>query len=81
MGSAPSENEFAGTGEDRRQIGAESGVVGRIPQFLLHYQPLLEILGDERDWRISEAAGAVAERVGLDAEAKGGHRGIGSLVV
>jgi hypothetical protein len=67
-----SEGEFPleGVAEELDEAGADLGVAARIPQFVELLRPLLEVLADGRDWKVADASEAVADRLGLDAEAR-----------
>jgi restriction endonuclease Mrr len=52
------------------ETGADESVAARIPQVHELFRPLLEILDDGAAWNIAEASEAVADRIGLDPEAR-----------
>jgi hypothetical protein len=62
--------EFDDLSEELDEASADPGVAARIPQFFTLFRPLLEVLADGRDWKIPDAAQAVAEGLGLGDEAR-----------
>ena len=56
--------------EELEEGGADAEVAARIPQFFELFRPLLEVLADGRDWKVQDASEAVADRIGLDEEAR-----------
>jgi hypothetical protein len=56
--------------EDLDEASADPGVAARIPQPFELFRPLLEVLGDGQDWKIPDAAEAVADVLGLGDEAR-----------
>jgi hypothetical protein len=66
--------------EELEDAGADPGIAARVPQFFDLFRPLLEVLADGRDWKIPDAAEAVADRIGLDNEARALKLGSGRLL-
>ena len=62
--------ELDDASEELDEEGADPGVAGRIPQFSKLFRPLLELLADGRDWKVPDAALAVADELGLGEEAR-----------
>lgn len=62
--------EADGVSEELDEAGADPGVAARVPRFSELFGSLLEVLADGRDWRVPDASDAVADRIGLDTEAR-----------
>ena len=60
--------ELSDVSEELDEATAHPGVAARIPQFSELLRPLLEVLADGGDWRLPDAAEAVAEALGLGEE-------------
>jgi hypothetical protein len=56
--------------EELDEAGADPGVTARIPQVSELLGPMLEVLTDGRDWKVPDLSEAVADRIGLDPEAR-----------
>jgi len=66
--------------EDLDEVGGEPEVAARIPQFFELFRPLLEVLADGCDWKVSALSEAIANRIRLDDEAKALRLPSGRLV-
>ena len=58
------EPELEDVSEELDEAGADPGVAARSPSSSKLFRPLLEVLADGRDWKVPDAAQAVAERLG-----------------
>ena len=59
-----------GVSEELDEASADPGAATRTPQFFELFRPLLEVLADGREWKIPDAAQAVAEGLGLGEDAR-----------
>lgn len=60
--------ELNDASEELDETTADPGVAARIPQFYELFRPLLEVLVDGGDWKLPDAAEAVADALGLGEE-------------
>jgi hypothetical protein len=70
MSLSEGETELAVESDELDETGAEPAVAARVPQFFKLFRPLLEVLADGADWNVPAASELVADRLGLDDEAR-----------
>lgn len=73
------EDELEDISEEVEEAGVEPDAAG-IPQFFELLRPMLEVLADGREWKVPDAAEAVADLLGLSDVARGLRLPSGRLV-